>query len=102
MHPMAIGLPSKSLEGEDATAGVHGGLGSAVASPALAQALPVIGLNRPGFAVATIRLEPEIWAEVEPRARRERRPIGTMLRIIVSDAIAPALPGDRNAGASSG
>jgi hypothetical protein len=39
--------------------------------------------------VATIRLEPEIWAAVEQRARRERRPIGTMLRIIVSDAISP-------------
>jgi hypothetical protein len=40
--------------------------------------------------VATIRLEPEIWAVVEQRARQERRPIGTMLRIIVSDAVRPA------------
>jgi hypothetical protein len=40
--------------------------------------------------VATIRLEPEVWAVVEQRARRERRPIGTMLRIIVTDAISPS------------
>jgi hypothetical protein len=40
--------------------------------------------------VATIRLDPEVWAVVEQRARRERRPIGTMLRMIVSDAVAPS------------
>jgi hypothetical protein len=39
--------------------------------------------------LATIRLEPEIWDAVEQRAKRERRPIGAMLRIIVSDAINP-------------
>jgi hypothetical protein len=53
--------------------------------------------------VATIRLEPEVWAVVEQRARRERRPIGTMLRIIVSDAVTPppaaAVGQDRGASA---
>jgi predicted DNA-binding ribbon-helix-helix protein len=37
----------------------------------------------------SIRLEPEIWAEVERRAKRERRPVSNLLRIIVTDAINP-------------
>jgi predicted DNA-binding ribbon-helix-helix protein len=46
---------------------------------------------RERFAMHTtsIRLEPEIWAEVERRAKRERRPVSNLLRIIVTDAINP-------------
>jgi hypothetical protein len=38
------------------------------------------------FRAATVRLEPEIWAE----AQRERRPVSNYLRVIIEDAINPA------------
>jgi hypothetical protein len=44
------------------------------------------------FRTASVRLDAETWAEVERRARKERRPVGNLLRIIVTDAIAPPLP----------
>jgi hypothetical protein len=41
------------------------------------------------FRTASVRLDAETWTEVERRARKERRPVGNLLRIIVTDAIAP-------------
>jgi hypothetical protein len=46
------------------------------------------------FRTASVRLDPETWAEVERRAQKERRPIGNLLRIIVTDAMNPAVAGD--------
>jgi ribbon-helix-helix CopG family protein len=49
----------------------------------------------------SIRLDAEIWAEVERRAKRERRPVSNLLRIIVTDAInPPPAPGDREGAAA--
>jgi hypothetical protein len=44
------------------------------------------------FHTASVRLDPETWAEVERRARKERRAVGNLLRIIVTDAINPPSP----------
>jgi hypothetical protein len=41
------------------------------------------------FRAASVRLDLETFAEVERRAKKERRPIGNLLRIIVTDAINP-------------
>jgi hypothetical protein len=41
------------------------------------------------FRAASVRLNPDTWAEVERRPKRERRPIGNLLRIIVTDAVNP-------------
>jgi hypothetical protein len=41
------------------------------------------------FRAASVRLDPETFAEVERRAKKERRAVGNLLRIIVTDAINP-------------
>jgi hypothetical protein len=55
------------------------------------------------FRTASVRLDPETWAQVERRARKERRPVGNLLRIIVTDAInpPPAAAVDQDRGAAA-
>jgi predicted transcriptional regulator len=37
---------------------------------------------------ATIRVEPELWVQIERLAQKDRRPVASYLALVIADAIA--------------
>jgi predicted transcriptional regulator len=40
------------------------------------------------FKMATIRIEPELWRDLERLAREDRRPVANLLRLVLNNYVA--------------
>jgi hypothetical protein len=45
-------------------------------------------MNKTKLRAATIRVEPELWTEIERLAEADRRPVANYLKLVIADAIA--------------
>jgi predicted transcriptional regulator len=45
-------------------------------------------MSKPRLRAATIRVEPELWVQIERLAQADRRPVANYLALVIADAIA--------------